>query len=143
MAWYDVFRIFSYSFEDDPKSKTNKGKEAIGAGIGGPDVIPNIRSDNTFFGETGNVKQLRIGTDLVDISSTSNRSARYKEYERLRSVPEIEQVMTAIADEACVAGDTEVHTLFYGLKTIQWLTENKKDEEFFVYCWDFKKMITH
>lgn len=139
MAWQDYWRIFSYSFEQDPNSKANKTKDVSGAGIGGPDVIPNIRSDNTYFGETGNVKQLRIGTDLVDVSSTSNRSARYKEYERLRSVPEIEQVMTAIADEACVAGDTEIHTLFYGLKTIKWLTENKKDEEFFVYCWDFKK----
>lgn len=139
MAWYDIFRIFSNAFEDDPQSKTNKNKEISGAGIGGPDVIPNIRSDNTYFGETGNVKQLRIGTDLIDVSSTSNRSARYKEYERLRTVPEIEQVMTAIADEACISGDTEVHTLYDGLKTIQWLTENKKNEEFFVYCWDFEK----
>lgn len=139
MAWQDYYRIFNYSFEEDPKTKANKANQASGAGIGGPDVIPNIRSNDSYFGETGNIKQLRIGTDLIDISSTSNRGARYKEYERLRSVPEIEQVMTVIADESCIAGDTEIHTVYYGLKTIEWLTKYKKNEEFLVYSWDFEK----
>lgn len=139
MAWQDYYRIFNYSFEQDPKTKANKSNQASGAGIGGPDVIPNIRSNDSYFGESGNIKQLRIGTDLIDISSTSNRSARYKEYERLRTVPEIEQVMTTIADEACISGDTLINTLYYGLKSIEWLTKYKKNEEFLVYCWDFSK----
>jgi hypothetical protein len=138
-AWYDAFKILTYSLTNDPKSEIERTKNKTGVGISGPDAVPNIRSNDGYFGETGNLKHLKIGTDLIDLSTVSNRSARYKEYERLRSVPEIEQVMTIISDEACISGDEEIETLFYGAKTIKWLAENKKNEEFFVYCWDFEK----
>jgi intein/homing endonuclease len=75
----------------------------------------------------------------VDLSSVSNRQARYKEYERLRSVAEIETALTIFADEMCVAGDTKVATPF-GFIPIKELAEKKKlGERFLVYCYDFSK----
>jgi len=136
MAWYDFYKLFSYSFEEDPQTKAAKSRDFSGAGFAGPDVIPFMRQDGQFG--SGGTGSLRVGTDMVDMSSVSTRAGRYKEYERLRSIPEIEQVMTVIADEACVTGDTLVNTLADGLKPIKWLAENKK-EDFFVYCWDFQK----
>ncbi len=136
-SWSDIYKVFSYSFEQDPKSKSAKSRTAGGAGITSPEALPFIRQG---AGDVGwaNKGALRVGNDFIDLSSVSNRQNRYKEYERLRNMPEIEQVMTVIADEACVAEDTKINTLFYGLKTIKWLKENVKDE-FFVYCWDFEK----
>lgn len=137
MAWYDLFRVFTYAFEEDPQTKRAKAHDLTGAGISVPDAIPFIRQD----GSMGAVSKgaLRVGNDFVDLSSVTNRQSRLKEYERLRNVPEIEQAMTVIADEACLAGDTIVNTLYDGPKTIKWLAENKVDQEFFVYSWDFSK----
>lgn len=141
MAWWDFYKFFTYAFEDDPKSKLDKSQEnPIGAGYGGPEVTPYMGRDmNDIFPGQATPGKLRVGNDFVDYSIVQNRTMRYKEYERLRSIPEIEQVITVIADEACIAGDTKINTLSEGMKTIKWLTENKKNEEFFVYCWDFEK----
>jgi hypothetical protein len=137
MAFYDLFKLFTYAFEDDPQTKRVKKRDISGAGISQPDVLPNVRQDgsNTWSSGKGMV---RMGNDFIDLSSVTARSTRIKEYDRLRNLPEIEQAMTVIADEACVAGETKVQTVFDGLKTIQWLKENKK-EEFFIYSWDFEK----
>lgn len=135
MPWYDFYKIFNYAFEGDPQTKRAKTKGKTGAGYAGTDMMPYIRDGELGAGGKG---MLRVGNDLIDTSSAATRQSRLKEYERLRSMPEIEQVMTVIADEACVAGDTEVETLSHGTKTIKWLSENIKDE-FFVYCWDFEK----
>ena len=137
MGWEDLFRIFNNTFEDDPQTKKIKSRDDRGAGISQPDVVPMVRQDGGNMWSSGK-GMIRLGQDFVDFSSVTGRSMRIKEYDRLRNLPEIEQAMTVIADEACVAGDTPVQTLFEGLKTIKWLAENKK-EEFFVYCWDFEK----
>ncbi|RDJ35600.1 MAG: hypothetical protein DWQ19_12345 [Crenarchaeota archaeon] len=137
MPFWDFYKIFTYAFEDDPQTKRDKARDLTGAGVSAPDVLPYIRQDGSF--QSAGKGALRVGNDFVDLSSITNRQSRYKEYERLRNVPEIEQVMTVIADEACLAGDTPVNTLFEGEKTLQWLAENKADEEFFVYSWDFEK----
>lgn len=136
MAWWDFFKLFSYSFAKGPMDQG--GDQLSGAGVTTPDVIPNIRSDGSFWSGSKGLIRLRDSNDFIDLSSVTNRQSRYKEYERLRNVAEIEMAMTVFADEACLVGKTKVATPF-GSPTIKWLAENKADERFLVYCWDFKK----
>ncbi len=139
-TWWDVFRLWQYALgTKDPLSQRIKGKVFTGAGVSQPDAVPDIRQDGSFWsGGRGQIR-LRDSNDFIDLSTVTNRASRYKEYERLRNVAEIETAMTVFADESCLAGDTIVSTLFYGPKPIEWLVENKTDEEFLVYCWDFSK----
>lgn len=137
--WSDFFKIFSYKFEDDPLSKRKSFVQTTGAGVSRADAIPDIRGDGTWGGGGRGAIRLRDSNEFIDLSTVTNRQSRYKEYQRLRSIAEIESAMTIYADETCLAGDTLIPTLFFGDKTIQWLAENKAEEEFLVYCWDFKK----
>jgi hypothetical protein len=139
MHWTDLLKLWTYQFERDPLSKATQA-QFTGAGVTQPDAIPDIRQDGSFWGGGGKgAIRLRDTNDFIDLSTVTNRTNRYKEYERLRNVPEIENAITVMADEACVVGNTKVATPFYGLKTIRWLTENKSAERFLVYCWDFDK----
>jgi len=139
-AWWDYFKLFQYALgTKDPLSAALDNKKLTGAGVSQPDAIPDIRQDGSFWGGSRGMIRLRDSNDFVDLSSVSNRQSRYKEYERLRNVAEIETAMTVFADESCLAGNTIISTLFDGPKTIKWLTENKQNEEFLVYCWDFEK----
>ena len=56
----------------------------------------------------------------------ADAAIRYKEYERLRNMAEIETTMTVFADEACLAGDTKIATP-HGFKTIKELAETIKE----------------
>ena len=138
MAWWDFYRLWTYQFEKGPIEKLDNS-QITGAGIIVPDAMPDLRGDIS----SGSQTQIRLydSNDFIDLSTVTNRQSRYKEYERLRSVAEVEMAMTVISDEACVSGDTRISTLFDGQKTIRWLTERwKKDPSpFLVYCWDFKK----
>lgn len=140
MSWQNYFKIFSYAFRDDPISEKDK-RFFGGAGISQPDAMPDIRamSDGTSSG--GGAVQLRDSSEFVDLSTVTNRMHRYKEYERLRSMPEIEMAMTVFADEACMAGNTLVATPAYdgGFRTLKWLTENRPNERFLCYAYDFSK----
>ena len=138
MAWWDFFKVFQYAFTDDPVTKRNR-KELFGAGTTQPDARPDARSgfDGTFGGGKGAIR-LRDTNDFVDLSTVTNRMHRYKEYERLRNMAEIEMAMTVFADEACLAGDTKIATL-HGFKTIRDLAEKENKERFLVYCYDFDK----
>lgn len=113
--------------------------DVAGAGMIVPDAMPDLRGDSYSAGQS----QIRLhdSNDFVDLSTVTNRQSRYKEYERLRSVAEVEMAMTVISDEACVAGSTKISTLFDGAKPIWWLAERWKEDPnpFLVYCWDFKK----
>ena len=82
---------------------------------------------------------IRDTNEFVDLSTVTNRMHRYKEYERLRNMAEIESAMEVFADEACLAGETKIATPSYGYQTIEWLAENLPEERFLVYCWDFDK----
>ena len=138
MAWWDFFRVFSYAFTDDPLSRRNN-RNLTGAGVSQVDAIPDIRSgaEGTVSGAgTGSVR-LRDTNDFVDLSTVTNRIHRYKEYERLRNMAEIETAMTVFADEACFSGETKVSTP-HGPRTLKDLTENEKDR-FLVYSYDFEK----
>lgn len=137
MWWSDLFKIWTYSFEKDPISQ--RTEVPTGAGVTQPDVIPDIRQDGSFWGGDKGTIRLRDSNDFIDLSSVTNRVSRYKEYQRLRNVPEIETAITVMADEACLGGNTLVATPFYGLKPIRWLATHKANERFLVYCWDFKK----
>jgi hypothetical protein len=137
-SWSDIFKLFTYAFTKNALEKRGD-KYLTGAGVRSADAIPDIRADGSYWGGGRGVVALRDTKDFLDLSTVVNRSARYKEYERLRNVAEIEMVMNCFADEACIAGESLVATLLYGLKSIQWLEENKKDERFLVYCWDFQK----
>jgi hypothetical protein len=136
--WSDIYRYFSYAFRPSPLEIAKGQKTAQSVGITQPDAMPNIRGgDDGSWGGGDGTK--RVSNDFVDINSVSNRQARYKEYERLRAVAEIETAMTVFADEMCLAGNTKVSTPF-GLVTIQELAENKPfGERFLVYCYDFSK----
>lgn len=137
--WWDYFKLWSFVFTSDPLSQKDNDKQITGAGVSQPDAIPDIRQDGSFWGGSRGMIRLRDSNDFVDLSSVTNRQSRYKEYERLRNVAEIETAMTVFSDESCLAGSTIVSTLFYGPQTIQWLEQNKANEEFLVYCWDFAK----
>jgi hypothetical protein len=138
MAWWDFFRVFTYAFTDDPLSASNR-QTYTGAGVSQLDAIPDIRAGNegTVGGAgTGSIR-LRDTNDFVDLSTVTNRIHRYKEYERLRNMAEIEMAMTVFADETCFAGDTKIMTP-HGPRTLKDLAENEKDK-FLVYCYDFEK----
>lgn len=138
MAWWDFFKTFTYAFRKDPLSKRRQ-VDLTGAGISQPDAIPDIRAaqDGTWGGGRGTIR-LRDTNDFVDLSTVTNRIHRYKEYERLRNVAEIEMAMTVFADETCLHGNTKIATP-YGWKTIKELAEENPEEPFLVYCYDFEK----
>lgn len=102
--WADLFRIWSYSFELDPLEKRAK-KDRRGAGITLPDAMPMPGQDGSMAGGGRGTVRLRDSKDFIDLSTITNRSSRYKEYERLRNVPEIEMAMEIYADEACQIGE--------------------------------------
>lgn len=138
MPWWDFYKIFNYAFADDPQTKLQK-KKITGVGLSQPEAALDVRGgDNTYFGNGGSTIALRESNEFIDVSQYNGRQNRYKEYERLRNIPEIESIMTIMAEESCLAGDTLISTVKYGLRTIKWLCENVK-EEFYVYCWDFQK----
>jgi hypothetical protein len=136
--WSNLFRIFSYAFTPDPLSSKDN-QNLSGGGVSQPDAMPDVRamSDGTAGGR-GQI-QLRDTNEFVDLSTVTSRFHRYKEYERLRNMPEIETAMTIFADETCLAGDTLIPTPAYdgGVKTLKWLAENiAEDDKFLVYCYD-------
>jgi hypothetical protein len=138
MPWWDFYKLWTYQFEKGPLERLDNAN-LTGAGVVVPDAMPDLRGD--AYGDARSQIRLHDSNDFIDLSTVTNRQNRYKEYERLRSVAEVEMAMTVISDEACVHGDTRVSTLFDGQKTIRWLTERwkKNPSPFLVYCWDFKK----
>ena len=131
--WTDFFKLFTYASEQDPLSKYKDPMQLQGAGITQPDALgAEFSSAGSGIGPS-----LRDTTDLIDTTTLTNRAMRYKEYERLRNVPEIEMAMTVFSDEACVTGDTKVATPF-GFIPIKELAETKGDERFLVYCYDLE-----
>lgn len=141
MAWWDFYKLWTYQFEKGPIEKRGyENSQATGAGITVPDAMPDLRGEPWSGGSKGQIR-LYDSNDFIDLSTVTNRQSRYKEYERLRNVPEIEMAMTVISDEACVAGETRISTLFEGFVTIEKLASRwKKDPTpFLVYCWDFEK----
>jgi hypothetical protein len=133
--WSDFFKLFSYSSEPDPLSSRKDPRQFTSAGISQPEALG---ADINNGQVSGGMSSYRQTNDMIDTTTLSNRAMRYKEYERLRNVPEIEMAMTVYADEACIAGDTKIATPF-GFITIKELAETKKDERFLVYCYDFEK----
>lgn len=135
MAWYDFFKIFTYAFSDDPLSRRHR-RDFPPAGIPQPEALRSGGMDDAVGGGGGAIR-LRDTNDFVDLSTVTNRIHRYKEYERLRHMAEIEMAMTVFADEACFSGDTKVATP-HGFRTLKELAETEK-ERFLVYCYDHDK----
>lgn len=134
--WWEFFRVFTYAFSDDPLSTKNRRDTFSGAGVSQLGAIPDLRGNNDGPTGGGSVR-LRDTNEFVDLSTVSNRIHRYKEYDRLRTMAEIEMAMTVFADEACFAGETKIATP-HGFRTLKDLAENEK-ERFLVYCYDFDK----
>lgn len=136
MAWWDFYKLWTYQFDKGPVERLSKS-DIAGAGVVVPDAMPDLRGD--AYSATQSQIRLHDSNDFIDLSTVTNRQSRYKEYERLRSVAEVEMAMTVISDEACIAGSTKISTLFDGPKPIWWLTERWKEDPspFLVYCWDF------
>lgn len=137
--WSDLYKLWSGAFRADPVSELENTRNIQGAGVTAPEGIPDIRGGQNGFNDGGNFSIRGSSNDFIDLSSVSNRQARYKEYDRLRSVAEIEMALTVFADETCVAGHTKIATPF-GFITIKELAEQKKPgERFMVYAYDFTK----
>jgi hypothetical protein len=134
MAWYDYFKLFTYGFQRDPYSRSQDPKNLTGAGVSQPDALQTMGGDDVAAGSQG-LMAYRQSNDMIDTTTLTNRSGRYKEYERLRNIPEIETVMTVISDEACVSASTKIATPF-GFKTIKELVDEGSSEKFLVYCFD-------
>jgi intein/homing endonuclease len=132
--WSDLFKLFTYAGEQDPLSKQTDTRQFQGGGVAQPEALG---VDFTGGGPNAGMANFRQTKDMIDTTTLTNRAMRYKEYERLRNVPEIEMAMTVFSDEACVIGDTKVVTPF-GPIAIKDLAETKKDERFLVYCYDFE-----
>jgi len=129
MAWYDYFKIFNLTF------KKEKEPNLSGSGVTQPDIIQSSMIGDDMP-EGSSLTSYRDTREMIDTTTLTNRNSRYKEYERLRNLPEIETVMTVVSDEACVSGQTKVATPF-GFKTIEELIEkNGPDEKFLVYSYD-------
>lgn len=136
--WADFYKYFTYAFKQDSLSRKRAEKVIDGVGVTQPDAIPDIRADNWWGGGNKGQVRLRDSNDFIDLSSVTNRQSRYKEYERLRYVAEIEAALDILADESCLSGDTPVSTPFGNIQ-IQKLAETKKPgEKFLVYCYDSK-----
>lgn len=137
--WSDLYKIFDRSFRLDPLSATDSKKQASGAGVTQPDAIPNATTtDGSYWAGGKGIIRLRDSNDFIDLSSVTNRQSRYKEYERLENVPEVNNALNLYADEACVCGNTKVATPF-GFFQIKDLVEMKKPgERFLVYCYDLE-----
>lgn len=136
--WADFFKTFDFAFAKDPVSRVLEPKDLVGAGIAQPDSIPSLNPDGSFWSNSDSrLIRLRESNDFIDLSTVSNRQSRYKEYERLRTVPEIEMALNVFSDEACLAGRTLVATPF-GMIPIEKLAKTHADEKFLVYCYNFK-----
>jgi hypothetical protein len=136
--WSDLYRLLTFADEKDPLQRRKDKDQFGGAGTSQPDALHTLGAEGAA-GAGGGQISYRQTNDMIDVTTLTNRTQRYKEYDRLRNIPEIEQVMTVIADEACIAGDTPISTPF-GEVSIQTLAEGKDpDEKFLVYCWDFEK----
>lgn len=135
--WSDFFKLFTYATEKDPLAKRKDTRQLPSVGITQPDVFPQLGGEGASGQGPGGMISYRQTYDMIDTTTLNNRTMRYKEYERLRNVPEIEMAMTVFADEACVAGDTKIATPF-GFKTIESLAKYNAEDRFLVYCWDFK-----
>ena len=138
--WADLYKTFSYAFSDDPITRKISTKDIVGAGIINPDSVPSIAPDNSSFAADGGQRLVRFRetNDFLDLSTISNRISRYKEYERLMNMAEIEMALSVFSDEACISGRTKVATPF-GMIEIQKLAETKANERFLVYCYDHEK----
>lgn len=132
-VWTDLFKLFDYSSKRDPLSKKQDSSQFPTSGISSPDALTTDFANGMA---PGGIANYRDSYDMIDTSILSNRSTRYKEYERLRAVPEIEMAMTVFADESCISGNTKIATPF-GYFTIKELAEKRSDERFLVYCYDF------
>jgi intein/homing endonuclease len=129
MAWYDYFKIFNFTF------KKEKEPNLSGSGVIQPDIIQSSMIGDEMP-EGHSLVSYRDTREMIDTTTLTNRTSRYKEYERLRNLPEIETVMTVISDEACVSGKTKIATPF-GFKTIEELVaDNDPEEKFLVYSYD-------
>ncbi len=136
--WSDLYRLLTFADEKDPLQKRKDKSQLTGAGTSQSDALHTLGSEGQS-GAGGGQISYRQTNDMIDVTTLQNRTQRIKEYDRLRNLPEIEQVMTVIADEACIAGDTPISTAF-GETYIKTLAEEKApDEKFLVYCWDFEK----
>lgn len=103
-VWADLYKIWTYTFEMDPMERRSK-RTVTGAGVAMPEAMPIPGQDGSMSGQGRGTVRLRDSKDFIDLSTITNRSSRYKEYERLRNVPEIEMAMEIYADEACQIGE--------------------------------------
>ena len=137
--WADFFKTWDFAFARDPVSRSIDPKDVVGAGIAQPDAIPTLNPDGSFWSNSDSrLIRLRETNDFIDLSTVSNRQSRYKEYERLRTIPEIECALSVFSDEACLAGSTLVATPF-GMTPIEKLAQKHAQDKFLVYCYDFAK----
>ncbi len=137
--WADLYKLWQAAFRPDPLAEYEGERSIEGAGVSQPDAIPDMRGNDGFWSGGRSTIRLRDSNDFVDLSSVTNRQARYKEYQRLRSVAEIEMALTVFADESCVSGDTKVATPFGYIPIEELAAQKKPGERFMVYCYDFKK----
>jgi len=130
MAWYDYFKLFNFTFRKD-----GTGNVVSGGGVTQPDVIQSSMIGDESMPQGGGISY-RDTREMIDTTTLNNRTSRYREYERLRNLPEIETVMNVVSDEACVSGNTKIATPF-GFKTIEDLVnKNAPNEKFLVYAYD-------
>lgn len=141
--WSELYKVWKLATSSDPLAQKTGDQNIKGAGYTVPDVIPDIRSDGMYGSGGGSrtgIVRLRETTDYVDLTTIINRQQRYKEYDRLKVVPEIETALNIYSNECCVSGNTKVATP-WGMIPIRDLAETytNPEERFLVYCYNFEK----
>jgi hypothetical protein len=135
----DIYKLFYYATKLGPYETAHDDDNIEGVGIGSPDAKWNLQNASWGGPQSPTLIQIADSQDYIDLSTVTNRKARYKEYDRLEVVPEIYTALNTFADESCLAGETKIATPF-GFISIQEKAETcKEGEQFLVYCWDFEK----
>ena len=135
----DIYKLFYYATKQGPYETIHSDDNIEGVGIGSVDAKWNLQNASWGGPQSPTLIQIADSQDFIDLSTVTNRKARYKEYDRLEMIPEIYTALNTFADEACLAGNTKIATPF-GYITIKELADTKSpDERFLVYCWDFNK----
>ena len=110
-----------------------------------------IYSSERIFQDQTNLDRLTSGGDFLDFNQQAaildqtnlqiNRLERYKDYEQMDQTGEVSLALDLYADEACLAGNTEVLLVNGMTVTIEKLAEAGIENEFAVIAFDLEKKI--
>ena len=108
-----------------------------------------IYTSERIFQDQTNLDRLTSGGDFLDFNQQAaildqtnlqiNRLERYKDYEQMDQTGEVSLALGLYADEACLAGSTEILLVNGSTVTIEKLAESGQESEFAIVAFDIEK----